>query len=86
MGRLCLTTNNIGPATIVCRALLLLLFTSWRQCIEKSASVIWELRGIFRSTQLRNIIKGLKINLKYKLQSQLNTLYLRYKARNHCYV
>ena len=36
----------------------------------------------FRNTQLRNIIKGLKINLKYKLQSQLNTLHLRYRARN----
>ena len=63
-------------------ALPLFLLASERQCIDKSASVIWEMRGTFRNSQLQNIIKGLKINLKYKLQNQLNALYLRYKARN----
>ena len=82
MGRLCLTANIIGLATIVFWALPLLLFASWRQCIEKSASVMWEMRGNFVEHPATNIIKDLKTDLKYKLQSQLNTQYLKYKARN----
>ena len=37
------------------------------------------MRGILGNTQLQNIIKGLKINLKHKLLSQLNTLHLGLK-------
>ena len=32
------------------------------------------MRGVFKNIQLRNIIKDLKINLKEKIQRQLNTL------------
>ena len=39
--------------------------------------------GILRNIQLR---KGLKVDLKYKLQSQLNTLHLRRKERNQTVV
>ena len=35
-----------------------------------------------RNIQQRKAIKGLKINFKYRLQSQANTPHLRYKARN----
>ena len=62
IGTLCLTANNTGLATIVFWVFALLLFASWWQCIEKSTSIIWELRGSFRNTQLWNIIEGLKIN------------------------
>ena len=86
MGTLCLIANNTGLVTIVFWALPLLLFASWRQCIEKFASVIWEMIRTLRYTQLHNIIKGLKINVKYKLHSQLNTPYFRYKARNQTVV
>ena len=64
--------------------LSLLLFASWRQCTEKSASISWEMRVIFRNTQFRNIIKGLKINLKYKLQksAEYAIISCRYNARH----
>ena len=45
-------STNIGLATIVSWALPLLLLASWRQCIEKSASIIWIIRGVLRNTQL----------------------------------
>ena len=38
-----------------------------KQCIEKSTSVIWEMRGILKNTQLQKLIEGLKVDLKYKL-------------------
>ena len=43
---------------------------------------IWEMRGILRKAQLLNLANVLKVNFKYKLQSQLTTLYHRYKSRN----
>ena len=36
-------------------------------------------RGILRKTELQHVLSSLKMNFKFKLQSQLNTLYLRYK-------
>ena len=52
--------------------------------MRKAPALLREMRENLRNTQLRNVIKGLKINFKYafKLQSQLSTLHLRYKARN----
>lgn len=43
---------------------------------------IRKMRQILRKSQVLNITSGLKINFKYRLQSQLTTLYLQYKARN----
>ena len=87
MGRLCLTANNIGLNRHYC-VLHFGCCHSYYSPVGDSelrkAPVLFGkwLRGVLRNTQLWNIIKGLKIKLKYKLQSQLNTLYLRYKARN----
>jgi hypothetical protein len=44
--------------------------------------VIWEMRGIMRTTQLWDVAQALKLNFKYKLQSCLNTLQERYSFRN----
>ena len=40
---------------------------------------IWEMRGILRKVQVTNITNNLRINFKYKLQSQLTTLYHQYE-------
>ena len=45
--------------------------TRTRTRAHVDTAFIWEMRGILRNTQLRNTIKGLKINFKYRLQIQL---------------
>ena len=47
-----------------------------------SARVISRKREPYSTWELRGILRISKINLKYKLQSRLNKLYLTYKGRN----
>jgi len=47
-------------------------------------STIWEMVGIQRKSLIQHILPSLKLNFKYKLQSHLNILYLRYKYRQDC--
>lgn len=45
-------------------------------------ATIWEMVGIARQANIPNTLPALKLNFRFKVQSQLNNLYIRYKYRS----